>query len=321
MPLSLAAYLKRAAGPLFQVPTADGDAGEALVTDGDGNLSFAAPAPAAHNHDGAYQPLDAQLTDLALLSYAGNGNKVVRVNAGATAFELATLSAGASEIDINTQSGNYTQQASDLGDVIDFDTAAATLTLLAAATAGDKFYCWVRYRGVATGILTVDGNSSETIDGLATLTMYSGEVRLLICDGSNWTSVLVKGGYAEFTASGNFIVPCRERRARELNASAAEEEGAARGPPVMAGRAAAAVRGVYWMPPCRNWATPATRSQSLSPPKRALLQVRRRAMQAGARRWGPPASVMAALAGLQPADQIKRAGRAAELEASAVRIA
>lgn len=42
----------------------------------------------------AYQPLDAQLTDLAGLSYAGNANKVVRVNAGATGFELATVSGG-----------------------------------------------------------------------------------------------------------------------------------------------------------------------------------------------------------------------------------
>jgi hypothetical protein len=39
-----------------------------------------------------YQPLDAQLTDLAGLSYTGNALKVVQVNAGETAFELATAS-------------------------------------------------------------------------------------------------------------------------------------------------------------------------------------------------------------------------------------
>jgi hypothetical protein len=39
-----------------------------------------------------YQPLDTQLTDLAGLSYVGNASKVVRVNAGATGFELATVS-------------------------------------------------------------------------------------------------------------------------------------------------------------------------------------------------------------------------------------
>lgn len=47
-----------------------------------------------HNHSGVYQPADAQLSDLAGLSYAGNTLKVVRVNAGETGFELATISAG-----------------------------------------------------------------------------------------------------------------------------------------------------------------------------------------------------------------------------------
>lgn len=37
---------------------------------------------------------DQQLTDIAALSYTGNANKVVRVNAGETAFELATLAGG-----------------------------------------------------------------------------------------------------------------------------------------------------------------------------------------------------------------------------------
>ena len=39
---------------------------------------------------GNKQPLDTQLTDLAALAYASNSLKVVRVNAGETAFELAT---------------------------------------------------------------------------------------------------------------------------------------------------------------------------------------------------------------------------------------
>jgi len=47
-----------------------------------------------HDHSGVYQPADTQLTDLAGLSYAGNTLKVVRVNAGETGFELATISAG-----------------------------------------------------------------------------------------------------------------------------------------------------------------------------------------------------------------------------------
>ncbi len=51
-------------------------------------------ADTGHNHTGVYQPLDAQLTALAALTYASNALKVVRVNAGETGFELAAPSGG-----------------------------------------------------------------------------------------------------------------------------------------------------------------------------------------------------------------------------------
>ena len=41
-----------------------------------------------------YQPLDTQLTSLAALTYAGNGGKFIRLNAGATDFEFATIAGG-----------------------------------------------------------------------------------------------------------------------------------------------------------------------------------------------------------------------------------
>lgn len=69
-----------------------------------------------HTHDDRYyteaevnsllsgkQNSDAQLTDLAGLSYAGNSLKVIRVNAGETAFELATVSGGS----VPTSWGKY----------------------------------------------------------------------------------------------------------------------------------------------------------------------------------------------------------------------
>ena len=45
----------------------------------------------------AKQASDAQLTSLAALSYSSNSLKVVRVNAGETDFELATISGGGLE--------------------------------------------------------------------------------------------------------------------------------------------------------------------------------------------------------------------------------
>lgn len=50
---------------------------------------------------GSYQPLDTQLTSVAGLSYTGNALKVVRVNAGETGFELATVSGGGGATELN----------------------------------------------------------------------------------------------------------------------------------------------------------------------------------------------------------------------------
>lgn len=122
----------------------------------------------------------------------GSAGHVLTRGATADSTEWAAASGGSAEIDVNTQTSGYTLQSGDRGDLIDFTTAGVTLTLLAAATAGDKFYFYVRHSGAVSTVLTVDGNSSETIDGALTLTMFSGEVRLLICDGSNWISIEIE---------------------------------------------------------------------------------------------------------------------------------
>ncbi|MFO1093364.1 MAG: hypothetical protein U0992_08625 [Planctomycetaceae bacterium] len=72
MPMAIAEYLQRAGGPLLTVPSADGGSNQAIVTDGNGTLSFSNPTPAAHDHDASYQPLDAELTAIASLSSAAN---------------------------------------------------------------------------------------------------------------------------------------------------------------------------------------------------------------------------------------------------------
>ena len=61
-------------------PVTDGSSGQAFVTDGAGGLGWS-----------SLQPASTQLTSLAALSYTGNALKVIRVNAGETGFELATV--------------------------------------------------------------------------------------------------------------------------------------------------------------------------------------------------------------------------------------
>jgi hypothetical protein len=61
-------------------------------------------------------------------------------------------------------------------------TGTFTQTLTAAATLGDGWH--VFYRNDATGIITLDPNGGELIDGTATLNLYPGEGCMVVCDGS-----------------------------------------------------------------------------------------------------------------------------------------
>ena len=63
-------------------------------------------------------------------------------------------------------------------------TNTFTLTLLACATAGDGFSFSVRNDG--SGTITLDGNSSETINGSATVDIAPGWGAVLVTDGSEW---------------------------------------------------------------------------------------------------------------------------------------
>ncbi len=73
-------------------------------------------------------------------------------------------------------------------DIVSWDTSggACTHNLAAAATAGDG-YMRLIYLATAGNDLTIDGNSTETIDGSTTHVLSTaGEYVLLRCDGSNW---------------------------------------------------------------------------------------------------------------------------------------
>lgn len=99
---------------------------------------------AAQSHTHSYQASDAQLTDLAALSYTGNALKVVRVNTGETAFELATLAGGgdvtgpASSVDneialFSSTTGKVIKSASTTG------VLKASSGVIAAAVAGTDY--------------------------------------------------------------------------------------------------------------------------------------------------------------------------------------
>lgn len=89
-------------------------------------------------------------------------------------------------ITVVSKSANYTAVAADINNLFSC-TSTFTLALTAAATLANGWHCEVRNDG--TGVITIDPNSSETIDGLATLKLYPGEAFTVVCDGSNFKTV------------------------------------------------------------------------------------------------------------------------------------
>ncbi|MDR9783861.1 hypothetical protein [Rhizobium redzepovicii] len=103
-----------------------------------------------------------------------------------------------------TKTVDYTALPADDNAVHRF-TAAATLTLTAAATLGSGWH----YVVIADGAdVTIDPNGAETIDGAATLVVPNGYSTTIVCSGSAFftnklmTKILTK---ADSTAVGSFI--------------------------------------------------------------------------------------------------------------------
>jgi hypothetical protein len=119
-----------------------------------------------------------------------NGSGVISASASATKT-------------ISNITGAYTVVAGDLGKIINCTANTFTVSLTAAATLGSGFTCTIWNTG--TGIITIDPNLTETIDGVATLTLRQGEGLDIVCDNTNWQTGSKKTmrGYAENIASSS----------------------------------------------------------------------------------------------------------------------
>ena len=95
----------------------------------------------------------------------------------------------------------YSVAAADDGKlVVASGSSSWTLSLLAAATAGDGF--WFSTLNNGTGVITIDADGAETINGSATITCGPGEGAEFRCDGSNWHAI--RNGAVQKLASGTF---------------------------------------------------------------------------------------------------------------------
>lgn len=119
---------------------------------------------------GNKQPLDAQLTSLASLSYTGNTLKVIRVNAGETDFELATVSGGQTLFSavVATSGGDYTS--------------------ITDALAAGKYYLFVR-----NGTYTEAGAISNATNNITII-------------GESPNATIISMGANNFTLSGTNVL-------------------------------------------------------------------------------------------------------------------
>jgi len=117
---------------------------------------------------------------------------------GAPVTALTTLGAPASGYAAKTTT--YAVLAADKGKLIDATSGTWTLSLLAAATAGDGFNVSVRNSG--TGVITIDPNLTETIDGSTTLAVNAGESVLIYCTGTAWVTIGKSSGVPSGSITG-----------------------------------------------------------------------------------------------------------------------
>lgn len=128
---------------------------------------------------------------------------------GATAATFwrgdGTWAATGASVTRTARTSNTILGTADKGNLIDITSGTFSQTFTAAATLTSGWFVYLRNSG--TGVITLDPNSSETIDGLATFAMYPGEMRLIECDGSNLTSQVIHPFAVRFTASDTFVKP------------------------------------------------------------------------------------------------------------------
>lgn len=113
----------------------------------------------------------------------GTNGYVLTVSSGVPAWAPAS-GGGGSTWSLTSKTANYTATTSDQVIRCDASGGDFTITLYTASGNSGRF---LFINNVAdSGIVTIDGNSTETIDSELTQLLYSRESVLLISNGSNW---------------------------------------------------------------------------------------------------------------------------------------
>jgi hypothetical protein len=126
------------------------------------------------------------------------------VKSDGTNFVLSAISTNYS-IPVNARTSNTILALADNGYYIDITSGIFTQTFTAAATLGAGWWCYIGNSG--SGNITLDPNSSETIDGLTSFVMYPKEVRLVMCNGTSFKSVVINTFNVTLTSTTSITLP------------------------------------------------------------------------------------------------------------------
>ena len=85
------------------------------------------------------------------------------------------------------QSGTFNIGSAERASLVNYIGGSVTATLTSAVTLGDNFFVLLRNSG--TGLLTLDPNGSETVDGQSAFDLQPGESLMLFCSGAAWYTV------------------------------------------------------------------------------------------------------------------------------------
>ncbi len=150
---------------------ADNAAATAAFKGSWGSLSGALNIPASVEYNGSIYVLLSNLADV-----------TTKVPGVASEWSLLT------GITRETRTSNTVLGSADDSKFIDVTSGTFSQTFVAVATLGAGWM--ITYRNSGTGIVTLDPNSSETIEGSTTLALYPGETAMIFCNGSALFAVI-----------------------------------------------------------------------------------------------------------------------------------
>lgn len=102
--------------------------------------------------------------------------------------------------------GNHTLVESDIGKALQFNSpSAVTLDLLGSSMVANGFEFFVQNLGA--GIVTIDPDGTETINGLSSLNIEKDQAGLIVCDGTNWVFLPLGGVQKLVSGTGVNVDP------------------------------------------------------------------------------------------------------------------